>query len=105
MERLNDRGFQEDDLNLIRQEMLVHENAADGEDLLSDVYLNGKAISGAVGLSEVQWEENAPSLRRELRKGRRDMCSIPDDHISPRRFALFMARSVLRNIREGVQPC
>ncbi len=32
-------------------------------------------------------------------------CSIPDDHISPRRFALFMARSVLRNIREGVQPC
>jgi hypothetical protein len=28
-------------------------------------------------------------------------CSIPDDHISPRRSALFMARSVLRDIRDG----
>ena len=27
-------------------------------------------------------------------------CFIPDDHIDPRRSALFMARSVLRNIRE-----
>ena len=32
-------------------------------------------------------------------------CSIPDDHISPRRSALFMARSVLRDIRDGVRPC
>ncbi|PCJ04362.1 MAG: hypothetical protein COB16_18995 [Rhodobacteraceae bacterium] len=30
-------------------------------------------------------------------------CSIPDGHIDPRRSALFMARSVLRDIREGVQ--
>ena len=30
-----------------------------------------------------------------------DMCSIPDDHISPRRSALFMARSVLRDFRDG----
>jgi hypothetical protein len=29
-------------------------------------------------------------------------CSIPDDHIDPRRSAFFMARSVLRNIRERV---
>ena len=29
-------------------------------------------------------------------------CSIPDDHIDPRRSAFFMARSVLRDIREGV---
>ena len=28
-------------------------------------------------------------------------CSIPDDHISPRRSAFFMARSVLRDIRGG----
>ena len=28
-------------------------------------------------------------------------CSVPDDHIDPRRSALFMARSVLRNIRDG----
>jgi hypothetical protein len=32
-------------------------------------------------------------------------CSIPDDHISPRRSALFMARSVLRDVRDGVRPC
>ncbi len=30
------------------------------------------------------------------------MCSIPDDHIDPRRSAFFLARSVLRDIREGV---
>ena len=32
-------------------------------------------------------------------------CSIPDDHIDPRRSALFMARSVLRDIRSGVRTC
>ena len=32
-------------------------------------------------------------------------CSIPDDHISPRRSALFMARSVLREHRDGARPC
>lgn len=29
------------------------------------------------------------------------MCSIPDDHIAPRRSALFMARSVLEASRDG----
>ncbi|MCI5099329.1 DUF2269 family protein, partial [Phaeobacter italicus] len=28
-------------------------------------------------------------------------CSVPDDHIDPRRLALFMARSLLREIRDG----
>ena len=28
-------------------------------------------------------------------------CSIPDAHIDPRRSALFMARSVLRDIQTG----
>ena len=32
-------------------------------------------------------------------------CLIPDDHISPRRSALFMARSVLRDIRDGARAC
>ena len=32
-------------------------------------------------------------------------CSIPDDHISPRRSALFMARSVLRDILGEVRAC
>ena len=30
-------------------------------------------------------------------------CSIPDDHIDPRRSAFFMARSVLRDIQEYAQ--
>jgi hypothetical protein len=33
------------------------------------------------------------------------MCFIPDDHISPRRSGLFMARSVLRDIRDGARAC
>ena len=32
-------------------------------------------------------------------------CSIPDDHIDPRRSAFFMARSVMRDIRDGVRAC
>ncbi len=32
-------------------------------------------------------------------------CFIPDDRISPRRSALFMARSVLRDIRDGAWAC
>jgi len=32
-------------------------------------------------------------------------CSVPDHHIDPRRPAFFMARSVLRDIRNGVRPC
>jgi len=32
---------------------------------------------------------------------RRLTCSIPDDHIDPRRSGLFMARSILREVRDG----
>jgi len=32
-------------------------------------------------------------------------CSIPDDHIDPRRSALFMARSVLREAQNGDRTC
>ena len=32
-------------------------------------------------------------------------CSIPDDHIDPRRSALFMARSILREVRDGDTTC
>jgi hypothetical protein len=28
-------------------------------------------------------------------------CSIPDDHIDPRRLALFVARSILTELRDG----
>ena len=33
------------------------------------------------------------------------MCSIPDDHIAPRRSALFMARWVLTEARDGRATC
>lgn len=32
-------------------------------------------------------------------------CSIPDDHIAPRRSAFFMARSVLGEVRAGRATC
>ena len=32
-------------------------------------------------------------------------CSIPDDHIDPRRLALFMARSILAEVLEGAKRC
>jgi hypothetical protein len=35
----------------------------------------------------------------------RASCSIPDDHIAPRRSALFMARSVLNEVRNGRSAC
>ena len=34
-----------------------------------------------------------------------DKCSVPDDHIDPRRTALFMARSILREVRDGGRTC
>ena len=38
-----------------------------------------------------------------LKAANKITCSIPDDHIDPRRSAFFMARSVLGDIREGNQ--
>jgi Second Messenger Oligonucleotide or Dinucleotide Synthetase domain len=34
-----------------------------------------------------------------------DRCSIPDDHIDPRRWALFVARSILTEMRDGGRTC
>lgn len=73
LEKMNDTGLSERSIELMQHEMSIHENAVDGEDMLSDVYFNATAICDAVGLSNTQWDDNLPSLRRELRKGRRDM--------------------------------
>jgi len=32
-------------------------------------------------------------------------CSIPDDRIDPRRWALFVARSILTEMRDGRPTC
>ncbi len=42
---------------------------------------------------------------RDIRAHLEDICSIPDDQIDPRRSGLFMARSVLREIRDGGKIC
>ncbi len=42
-----------------------------------------------------------------LQEGRLEAvrCSIPDDHIDPRRRALFVARSILGEVRDGGRAC
>ena len=71
-------------------------------------------------LNSIQWRSpNANSVGENEFKlalneyGRRSFveivneisCSIPDDHIDPRRTALFMARSILREVRDGGRTC
>jgi len=73
LERMNDTGVPERSLDLMRHELAVHENAVEGEDLLSDLYLDSDAFCEASSLDGSQWDENLPSLRREWRKGRKGM--------------------------------
>ncbi len=73
LEKMNDTGFDQLAIDAMQTEISIHKNAAEGEDILSDLYFDSEVISEAVGLSPNQWHENSPSLRRELRKGRRDM--------------------------------
>lgn len=58
-------------------------------------------LSGVVRRIPVE-TGRAASERRNMT---RPNCSIPDDHIDPRRSALFMARSILHEVREGVEAC
>lgn len=73
--RLNDTGWPDQQLDLLKQELDVHEDAIGGFDDLSDLYLDAGTIEGfraSAGLSDDDWAENEPDLRRELRKARRD---------------------------------
>ena len=47
-------------------------------------------------LVAVMRQNGRPSARR---------CLIPDDHIDPRRRALFVARSILSEVRDGGRAC
>ena len=59
---------------------------------------------GSHGIAHRDWRRTgAADLEAEVTGSRR--CSVPDDHIDPRRSAFFMARSVLRDIQNGVRPC
>ncbi|MGQ3486958.1 tyrosine-type recombinase/integrase [Roseovarius pacificus] len=73
LERMNDTGFSQQSLDAMRQELSVQEDAVEGEDLLADMYLDRSSFCEASGLNSLQWDENLPSLRKEWRKGRRDM--------------------------------
>lgn len=73
LEKMNDTGFEEPSIRAMRDEISIHENAVDGEDLLSDLFFNAEEICDASGLNPIHWHENLPSLRRELRKGRKEM--------------------------------
>jgi hypothetical protein len=80
VERLNDTGLQNREHDFLTQELATHELAVHeehlvGHDELSDMMLdtlNTKAFRASAGLSDAQWAENEPALRREMRKGRRD---------------------------------
>jgi hypothetical protein len=80
-----------------------------------DEAVNPEALSDLAQDLQRAWDAPAVSMRVRQQLLRTliedivadvdDMCSIPDHHIDPRRSAFFMARSVLRDIQNGVQPC
>lgn len=76
VERLNDTGLPDQTLDLMRQELDVHEGAGGGYDDLSDLFRDGggtmDSFRASAGRSDAQWTENEPALRHELRKARRD---------------------------------
>ena len=75
IEKLNDTGLPDRSLEALRQELDVHDDAIDGFDDLSDLYLDAATLDGfraSAGLTKVQWAENEQSLRQEMRKARRD---------------------------------
>lgn len=79
IEKLNDTGLPDRSLYALRQELAAHEDAAEGHDDLSDLFLDPDAFRASAGLTDAQWAENAPSLRREMRKARRDRIRFPSE--------------------------
>ena len=53
------------------------------------------------GRADVQGKRRLWHKKQKLMKLEPHRCPIPDDHIAPSRSALFLARSVLRGIRNG----
>lgn len=75
IERLNNTGWPDRHLDLLKQELDVHEDAIGGFDDLSDLYLDGGTVEGfraSAELSDAEWAENEPDLRDWMRKARRD---------------------------------
>jgi hypothetical protein len=75
-ERLNNTGWEEHELDFLQQELEVHEDGIANFDDLSDQYLDAASVVGfraSANVTPDQWAENEPDLRREMRKGRRDL--------------------------------
>jgi len=73
MEWMNNTGLPKNASSAMQEEIEAHENAVEGEDPLSDMYLNYEAFCEASGLDAQDWEDNALDLRREMRKARSDV--------------------------------
>ena len=72
--------------------------------MLQTVYPNSINLS-TIPLPQKSEEKRLNGVLLKLVFDAELSCPIPDDHISPRRSAFFMARSVLRDIRSGVRTC
>ena len=64
------------------------------------------ALNAYIGIGKIDIENGntvtkLSDLEGKIQSRHKAKCSIPDDHIDPRRSALFMARSVLRDIQTG----
>ncbi len=59
-------------------------------------------MSLSMKLKSAGWDDK---FLRQLLNNISVTCSIPDDHIAPRRSALFMARWVLTEARDGRARC
>ena len=78
-----------------------HDLAGDGSMLVKTVRRLTERPEGETPVFLIAAERHAGRIRADLA----GICSIPDDHIDPRRSAFFMARSVLRDIRGGMLAC
>ena len=75
-----------------------------GDEVFSDPVFYALSIEERNELHLIATRSSIGSRRQDKAK-ELDSCSIPDDHIDPRRSAFFMARSILRDIRSGVRAC
>ncbi|NIZ14635.1 hypothetical protein [Phaeobacter sp. HF9A] len=69
---LDRRGLSKNALEDVRCEMLDHESYLDME-MESDQYLPVKPFLRTSGLTAQDWQASQPMMKRELRKGRRDL--------------------------------
>ena len=78
------------------------------EEAGSDAYYGAAVTADTFGFPSrsITGYEGTSDILAAIMRGEADAtCPIPDDHIDPRRTALFMARSILCEVRDGVGTC